>query len=89
MPNRIARSRYALELTSDLIAVTHCNELDVVVLSDVSPVLAARAMEAGIRVFCSDPEADFRFGLQVRLRYIDLLPFLRRTRRFKAEALRS
>lgn len=89
LPQRADRARAAVDLTSDLIAVLHRNEIDVVVLDDVSPELAVRALEEGRRVFCRDPEADFRFRLQARLRYIDLQPFLRRTRRLKLQALRS
>lgn len=83
------RSRMALRLTSDLIAVSHCNEVDVVVLNDVPVELAYRAIAAGERLYCADPEAERRFRLQVQLRYIDVLPFLRRTRRIKAKSLQS
>lgn len=89
LPHRDARSRFALRLNTDLISATHCNDVDVVVLGDVSPELADHAIDAGIRVFCRDEEADFRFALQTRIQHIDLMPFLRRTRRLKAEALRS
>lgn len=89
LPTRAERSRAAIELGSELIAATHHNRVDVVVLNDVSPELAMRVLEDGKRVFCRDPETDFRFRLETRLRYIDLRPFLGRTRALKAEALRS
>lgn len=88
LPERRDRSRAAVALNSELIGVTHCNEVDVVVLNDGTPELARLATEEGERVFCRDEEADRRFRLLTHLRYIDLVPFLRRNRRIKVEALR-
>ena len=89
LPRRRDRSWAAVEMSSDLIALSHCNEVDVVVLNDATPELAREATENGVRVFCGDEETDRRFRLQTKLRYIDLIPFLRRNRRIKAETLRS
>jgi predicted nucleotidyltransferase len=86
---RRERARAAVRLSSDLIAVTHCNNVDVVVLNDATPELIERATEDGVRVYCAGEEADRRFRLLSKLRYIDLIPFLRRNRRIKLKALAS
>lgn len=62
--------------------------LDLVVLNDVPPGLAARVVTSGIRIFCQDQEADHAFRRDVQLRAADLEPFLRRTRAITLEALR-
>jgi len=89
LPGRRDRARAAIRLSSDLIAVTHCNSVDVVVLNDATPELVERATEDGVRVHCADEEADRRFRLASKLLYIDLIPFLRRNRRIKLAALAS
>ena len=89
LPGRRDRARAAVRLSSDLIAVTHCNDVDVVVLNDATPELVERATEGGVRVFCADEETDRRFRLLSKLRYIDLMPFLRRNRRIKLAAFQS
>jgi len=89
LPERGDRSRAALALTTDLIALTHCNDVDLVVLNDATPELGWTAVDEGTRVFCRDDAADRDFRLRVQLRCIDLVPFLRRMRRIKAKALRS
>jgi len=86
---RRERTRAAVRLSSALIAVTHCNTVDVIVLNDATPELVERATEDGVRVYCADEEADRRFRLLSKLRYIDLVPFLRRNRRIKLAALAS
>jgi len=55
-----ARARFdqRVELTAALISATNRNEVDVVILNEVSPELGRRAVSSGIRVFCADPEAD-------------------------------
>ena len=87
LPSRAERSRLAVELASELIAATHQNAVDVVVLDDVSPELAARVITHGRRLFCADEEADYVFGRTALLRHADLRPFLERTRRLKLRAL--
>lgn len=89
LPARGDRSRAALELSNELIALTHCNAVDVVVLNDATPELARQATEDGVRAHCNNEEMDRRFRLLMQLRYIDLAPFLRRTRRIKVDALKS
>lgn len=88
-PERRRRSELAIRLSSDLIAVTHCNRVDVVALNDATPELAQRIFDEGKRLFCIDEDSDRRFRLMTRLRYIDMIPFLRRNRAIKLEVLRS
>lgn len=88
LPDRGARSDLQVRLTADLIAATHRNDVQVVIVNNAPPELALAAVE-GKRFYCTDPEADFRFTLRVRIRYGDIAPWLRRYRRLKLEALRS
>jgi len=86
-PGARARFDVRVELTSALIAATGRNEVDVVVLNDVSPELGRRAVTNGVRVFCTDPEADHVFVRDVQILAADLDPFLRRVRRIRLESL--
>jgi len=63
------------------------NEIDLVVLNDVPPGLAARIVLDGLRLVVRDPEVDHRFVRDTLLRWGDLQPFLRRMRRIKLEAM--
>lgn len=87
-PSREERFEARVRLGSDLIDVLDWNEVDVVILNDVTPLLGRRIVTEGRRVFCMDPEADVRYIRDVQLRAADLRPFLERTRRIKLEALR-
>ncbi len=84
-----AKKRVALvrRLGSDLIRATHRDDLQLVLLNRAPPELCMAAL-AGVRLYCADPEADHAFLRRILLRNADLQPFLRRTRRIKAEALR-
>jgi len=86
---RAARSLVAMGLGSALIAATHCNNVDVVVLNDAPPELAAAVIGHGRRVYCADEAADHAFVRTALLRRADLRPFLERTRRVKLRALAS
>jgi predicted nucleotidyltransferase len=72
-----------LLLSTELIAALSMNEVDLVVLNDVPPPLAAKIVTTGTLVFCSDLERDRAFVRDIQLRAADLLPFLRRARRVK------
>jgi hypothetical protein len=61
--------------------------VDVVVLNDAPPGLASRIVTAGRAVYCRDPAIEHAFRRDVQLRAADLLPFIRRTRRVKLEAI--
>lgn len=62
--------------------------LDLVVLNDAPPGLAAAVVTGGERIYCADPEAEHAFRRDSQLRAADLAPFLRRTAVLKREAIR-
>jgi uncharacterized protein len=68
-------------ITSQLIAALHRNQVDVVVLQQVPPLLARAIVIGGRRVFCRDAEADRRFVRDTQLRAADLEPFVQKGRR--------
>ena len=75
------RHNYRIELTSELIALLHRNEIDVVVLNDAPPLLARRIVTEGRRVFRRDPLAEHGLVRDVQLRAADVAPFVARGRR--------
>lgn len=83
LPDRAERGRLAVSLASDLIGVTHRNEVDVIVLNDAPAGLAAEAIRHGQRLFCANEATDRGLVRTVLLRAADLRPFLDRTRRLK------
>ena len=85
--DRAAQHRLALELATDLIATTHCNAVDVLVLNHASPELSSPVVTRGRRLYLADPELDHQFRRTAQLRYADLRPFLDRTRRTKLAAI--
>lgn len=87
LSERGARAREALRLCKELIAVTHSNQVDVVVLNDAPPELAAGVVSRGRRLYCTDEAVDHAFVRTALLRHADIRPFLDRTRRVKLRAL--
>jgi predicted nucleotidyltransferase len=83
------RDRFDLrvELTSELIAALHCNDVDLVVLDDAPPLFARRVALEGRLVHCQDPGAEHAFRRDVQLRAADVAPFLERARRRRLESL--
>jgi predicted nucleotidyltransferase len=79
-PEPAARFQARVALIADLIAVLHCNDVDLVVLNDAPPLLARRIVLEGLRVHCADGEAEHAFRRDVQLRAADLAPFLQRAR---------
>lgn len=75
-----------VRLSSELISVVHCNEVDVVILNDAPPLLG-RQIIYGIRTFVGDPEADHDYVRDVQILAADLEPWLRRLRMLRLEAL--
>lgn len=61
--------------------------VDVVVLNDAPPTLAARVVTTGCLVYCADAEVEHAFRRDVQLRAADLVPYLRRTSEIKRSAL--
>ena len=86
VPDRGERGRRAIGLSAALVAATHRNAVDVVMLNDAPPELAVAAV-SGVRVYAADPAADHAYARTARLRLGDLRPFLDRNRRVKLEAL--
>ncbi len=87
LADRVSRDRLALDLAGEIIAATHHNRVDIVVLNDASPELAAGVIRAGRLVYCADRQALEDFARTTLLRHADLRPFLERTRRLKLQAL--
>lgn len=77
-----------LRLISTVGSALGRNDADLVILNDAPPEFGARIVTTGLRVFCSDGEADHAFVRDVQLRAADLAPFLRRMRGMKLEALK-
>jgi predicted nucleotidyltransferase len=86
-PDRTSRARAAVALGTTLIAVAHRNVVDVVVLNDAAPELAAAVVTSGVRLHCADADAERAFTRDALLRHADVRPFLDRTRRLKLQAL--
>ncbi len=87
LPDRAGRDAAACRLGSELIAATHHNRVDVVVLNDAPPELAVHVLASGSALYLADPACDQAFRRTALLRYADLKPFLDRMRRIKLEAL--
>ncbi len=79
-PTAEARWDLRVRLTSELMGALGVNEIDLVILNDVSPELG-RAVIRGIRVFCAEAAADHEFVRDVQLLAADLVPWLERMRR--------
>ena len=86
-PDARARFEVRVAMTTDIIALLHRNEVDLVVLNDAPPLFARRIVLDGRRVHCSDAEAEHAFRRDVQLRAADIAPFLERMRRIKLAAL--
>lgn len=86
-PTRLDRGEARVDLGSELIGVTHRNEVDVVILNDAPPLLARHAIESGAELYVADERADLDFRIQVLLRAADLEPWLRRMSALKLDAL--
>ena len=85
-----ARERFdaRLSLIGELGSCLESNAVDLVILNDAPPELAARIATEGIRVFCSDEDKNHAFVRDIQLRAADLKPFLERMRRIKLEAIK-
>lgn len=86
-PTAYGRSEMRIRLGSDLISVTGCNEVDVVILNDAPPLLGRKVIYDGIRLFLGDPEVDHAYVRDVQILAADLEPWLNRLRKLRLEAL--
>lgn len=87
-PTRAARFDAGARLGAWIAAELGEPRVDLVVLDDAPPGLAAHVATSGTRVYCADAEADHALRRDAQLRAADLAPFLARARRLKLEALR-
>lgn len=87
-PSQIERSELRIALSSDLVAATGRNEVDLVVLNDLPPLFARAIVLDGTRLSCAAPDLDHAFVRDTQLRAADLEPFLTRMRAVKIEGLR-
>ena len=76
-----------LQLLAELAPRFGGRAVDVVVLNDAPPGLASRIVAIDPPTYCSDPAIEHAFRRDGQLRAADLLPFIRRTRRVKLEAI--
>lgn len=86
-PSAKDRFDMRVRLGSELIAVVHHNEVDVVILNDAPPLLGRKVIWDGVRVYCGNPEADHDYVVKVQVLAADLAPWLERWRKVKLEAL--
>jgi predicted nucleotidyltransferase len=84
-----ARFNVRIELGGRLIHALHNNNVDVVVLNDAPPPLAAAAVTKGVQVYCRDARRLASVERDIQLRAADLQPFLRRMERRLLERLGS
>ncbi len=87
LATRRLRGEATDRLNAALIAVTHCNRVDVIALNDAPAGFAAAILQAGQELVCRDRAIDATFARRIQLRAADLRPFLERTRRLKLEYL--
>lgn len=87
LPDAAARFAERLRLSAHLAAELRDPRIDLVVLDDAPPTLAARIATTGRLVHCADAEREHAFRRDAQLRAADLAPLLRRTRRLKLEAI--
>ena len=88
-PDPLERARLRERMIADVVHVLLRNEVDLVVLNDVPPLLGRRIATEGTRVFLADAEADRVYRRDIQLRAADLEPWLRRMRRLKLERLKE
>lgn len=87
-PEKKERFDTRVRLTADVMHALSENQVDLVVLNDVSPELGRKIVRDGVRVFCADETEDRAYLRDVQLRAADLVPWLERMRQRKLEALR-
>lgn len=87
-PNATIRFEVRIHVTNEISAALRDRRLvDVVVLNDISPLLARRIVREGLRVYCVDAAAEHAFRRDVQLQAADLAVFAERNRRIALQAL--
>ena len=84
-PTRLARSEARVGLLSAFMAATGRNDVDLVVLNDVTPILARSVVTEGRLLFCRDPDEELAFRTKTLLMAIDLEIFLAKFRSRKLQ----
>ena len=69
---------YAAELTAELIALLHSDDVDVVVLNRAPPLLYHRVLRDGLRLFARNAPATTTREGRALSRYCDYVPQLRK-----------
>lgn len=84
-----ARDRFdeGVRLASWLAAELRFPAIDLVVLDDAPPGLAARIVAGGTPLYVADAELEHAFRRDAQLRAADIAPFLRRARALKLQAI--
>ncbi len=70
------RGEIRLHLTTELVGLTHTNDVDVVILNEAPPLLADRVVRTGKLILGERPD-QFRFEIQALKRFIDTIPLRR------------
>lgn len=76
----IAPERYGelrVQILTDLVGLTHTDDVDLVVLDDASPLLAFKVIDTG-RLFLGERLQQVRFEVRTIQRYIDTAPLRRK-----------
>jgi uncharacterized protein len=68
-----ARSKLRLDLLTELVGLTHVNDIDLIILNDAPPLLAYKVASAG-RSILGERQDRFRFEVEAIKRYIDTQP---------------
>jgi len=89
VPSRAERFEQGLRMSGVISRALRRNDVDLVVLNDAPPTLAARVVTQGRMVFCTEREAEHAFRRDAQLRAADLHPFLLRFRRLALQAIRG
>lgn len=84
-PTRLARSEARVGLLSAFMAAAGRNDVDLVVLNDVTPILARSVMTEGRLLFCRNPDEELAFRTKTLLMAIDLEIFLAKFRSRKLQ----
>ena len=87
MPTARERFEVRVRLGGELSSVLGENQIDLLILNDIPPLLGRKIVCDGIQIFCARPEDDLAFACDVQLKAADLEPFLERMRKLKLEAL--
>jgi len=72
-----ARSGLRLDLLTELVGLTHVNDIDLIILNDAPPLLAYKVASTGRSILGGRPER-FRFQVDAIKRYIDTRPLRER-----------